>query len=79
MEDMMTTSDNLYEQEITGPFAKLCGGGTNDGNMEDCVLAAPLEGGGLALRDSKVPDSPELRFSASELIALGSKIAEFAE
>lgn len=74
----MTASDNLYDQEITGPFAKLCGGGTNDGNMEDCVLAAPLEGGGLAIQDSKIPDSPELRFSAPELIALGAKIAEIA-
>jgi Domain of unknown function (DUF397) len=67
----------LYEQELTGPFASLCGGGTNDGNMEDCVLVAPIEGGGLALRDTKLADdSPELRFSAGELRALGDKIAE---
>lgn len=69
------TSPDLYEQEITGPFAKLCGGGTNDGNMEDCVLAAPLEGGGLALKDSKLDDSPELRFDFNELKSLGDRIA----
>ncbi|HTJ72791.1 MAG TPA: hypothetical protein VL551_34955 [Actinospica sp.] len=69
-------STELYKQEITGPFAKLCGGGTNDGNMEDCVVAAPLEGGGLALRDSKLgEDSPELRFDFNELKSLGDKIA----
>lgn len=69
----MVTAD-MYEQEITGPFAKLCGGGNNDGNMEDCVLAAPIEGG-LALRDSKLgEDSPELRYSHAELLSLAEKI-----
>lgn len=66
----------IYDEPVEAPFAKLCGGGTNDGNMEDCVLAAPLPDGGLAIKDSKLGDaSPELRFDAEELKALGAAIA----
>lgn len=65
---MDSTSSNLYDREITGPFAALCGGGTNDGNMEDCIEIAPLVGGGYAIGDTKLKgDSPRLRFSEAEV------------
>lgn len=62
---------DLYEREVSGPFAALCGGGTdNDGNMESCITLAELRGGGYALRDTK-PEGVgrELRMSADEITA----------
>jgi hypothetical protein len=72
VEDDMT---DLYDRDITGPFQALCGGGDNkDGSMEDCLEIAPLDGGGYAVRDTKLGDeSPELRFDRAELINLGEK------
>jgi hypothetical protein len=73
---------DLYQSEITGPFAKLCGGGTdNDGDMESCVSLAQLRGGGFAVRDTKLPASSgqELRFTASELVALAQHVTEHPE
>ncbi|MFJ8668108.1 DUF397 domain-containing protein [Streptomyces sp. NPDC093600] len=60
---------NLYEREVSGPFAALCGGGTdNDGNMESCITLAELHGGGYALGDSKPEGAGrELRMSAREI------------
>ncbi|WP_274032566.1 DUF397 domain-containing protein [Streptomyces sp. MMBL 11-1] len=61
--------ESLYDQEITGPFAAMCGGGTdNDGNMESCISIAPLAGGGYALGDTK-PDGAgrELRMTKAEI------------
>ncbi|MDT9690306.1 hypothetical protein Q5762_18560 [Streptomyces sp. P9(2023)] len=44
---------DLYEREVSGPFAALCGGGTaNDGNMESCITLAELHGGGYALGET---------------------------
>mgnify|MGYP001604335323 CR=1 FL=1 len=45
----------------------------------DCVEHASLPGGGHALRDSKDPDGPVLRFNASEWRAFiaGVKDGEF--
>lgn len=65
----MSDSGSLYEREIVGPFAALCGGGTdNDGNMESCLTVAELAGGGYALGDNKPEGAGrQLRMSADEL------------
>ncbi|WP_432114958.1 DUF397 domain-containing protein [Streptomyces sp. S1] len=62
---------DLYEREVSGEFAALCGGGTdNDGNMESCITLAELHGGGYALGDSKPGGAGrELRMSAEEITA----------
>ncbi|MER8044361.1 DUF397 domain-containing protein [Streptomyces sp. NPDC094032] len=62
---------DLYERELSGDFAALCGGGTdNDGNMESCITLAELRGGGYALGDSKPEGAGrELRMSAAEITA----------
>ncbi|QMU72112.1 DUF397 domain-containing protein [Streptacidiphilus sp. P02-A3a] len=72
-------ADNLYERKVTGPFAALCGGNSdNSGSAEDCLSVAELEGGGYAVRDTKLGDgSPELRFTAAELTAAAEKIPGF--
>lgn len=69
-------SDELYKAEINGPFASLCSGGDNSsGTMEDCLSIAPLEGGGFAVRDTKLGNhSPELRFSFAELMGAAEQI-----
>lgn len=74
-------SDNLYERKINGPFKALCGGGTdNDGSMEDCLDVAPLEGGGFAVRDTKLGEgSPVLRFSFQELVNAADGIQEMKQ
>ncbi|WP_327068692.1 DUF397 domain-containing protein [Kitasatospora sp. NBC_01302] len=60
---------NLYESEIVGPFAALCGGGTdNDGSMESCISVAELAGGGYALGDTKPEGAGrQLRMSREEI------------
>ncbi|MFJ9128958.1 DUF397 domain-containing protein [Streptomyces sp. NPDC102340] len=60
---------NLYERDVAGPFAALCGGGQdNDGNMESCITLAELNGGGYALGDTKPEGKDrELRMSADEI------------
>jgi len=67
----MAGQDNLYTREVVGPFAALCGGGTdNDGSMESCLTLAELAGGGYALGDSKPEgEGRQLRMSADELTA----------
>ncbi|MFE6098623.1 DUF397 domain-containing protein [Streptomyces laurentii] len=72
---------DLYEREVTGPFAALCGGGTdNDGNMESCITLAELRGGGYALGDSKPEGTGrELRMSAAEITAFAREWLARAE
>ncbi|MEY9946931.1 ATP-binding protein [Kitasatospora sp. GAS1066B] len=61
-------NDNLYDRPVSGPFAALCGGGTNDGSMEDCISVAELAGGGYALGDTKPEGAGrELRMSRDEI------------
>ncbi|MEV6245520.1 DUF397 domain-containing protein [Streptomyces sp. NPDC051742] len=62
---------DLYDREVAGPFAALCGGGTdNTGNMESCITLAELHGGGYALGDNKPEGADrELRMSADEITA----------
>jgi len=43
-------------------------------NSGDCVEVAPLPGGGRAVRDSKDPDGPVLRFTAQEWTAFIGRI-----
>jgi hypothetical protein len=49
------------------------------GEKQDCVEVLDLPDGGFALRDSKDPNSPVLRFTASERAAFisGTKAGEF--
>lgn len=51
---------------------------TTNGN---CVELAPLPDGGVAVRDSKNPTGPSLRFTAAEWSAFADGMAagEFAE
>lgn len=68
MDSQPQATTELYSREIAGPFAALCGGGTNDGNMEDCIEIAELVGGGFAMGDTKLKgNSPQLRFSEAEV------------
>lgn len=52
---------------------------TRSGGNSDCVEAAELPDGGMAVRDSKNPDGPALFFTASEWAAFvgGVKDGEF--
>ncbi|KJK55023.1 hypothetical protein [Saccharothrix sp. ST-888] len=63
------SNSNLYKSELAGPFAALCGGGTdNDGSMESCISVAELAGGGYALGDTKPEGAGrELRMSREEI------------
>ncbi|MEU8541727.1 DUF397 domain-containing protein [Streptomyces sp. NPDC048717] len=72
---------DLYAREVSGPFAALCGGGTdNDGNMESCITLAELHGGGYALGDSKPEGAGrELRMSAAEITAFAREWLTRAE
>ncbi|WP_436739891.1 DUF397 domain-containing protein [Streptomyces sp. BBFR102] len=60
---------SLYNREVSGPYSKFCGGGTdNSGNMESCITIAELAGGGYSLGDSKPEGAGrELRMSAEEI------------
>ncbi|GIG69728.1 DUF397 domain-containing protein [Phytomonospora endophytica] len=66
-------SSDLYSRDLSGGYVRACGGNTGDqsdpGTQDSCVEYAPITGGGYALRDTKNPDGPELRFSAEELDA----------
>lgn len=74
----MSDSANLYEREIKGEFAALCGGGTdNDGSMESCISVAELQGGGYALGDTKPEGAGrELRMTKDEITAFAAKWME---
>ncbi|WP_322756067.1 DUF397 domain-containing protein [Frankia sp. Cas3] len=51
----------------------------SNGHGGDCVEAAPLDDGGMAVRDSKDRNGPVLRFTASEWDAFlaGARDGEF--
>lgn len=61
----------LYDHDLTGAkWARPCGGNTGDSDTdESCIETTSLPGGGVAMRDSKRPDRPELRFTADEVDA----------
>ncbi len=46
---------------------------TTNGN---CVEVAPLPGGGVAVRDSKDPQGPQLRFTAGEWAAFADGMSK---
>lgn len=52
---------------------------TRSGANGNCVEVAHLNGGEVAVRDSKNPDGPKLRFTAAEWAAFvgGAKDGEF--
>lgn len=57
---------DLYGIDLTGAtWAKPCGGNVGD-QGDGCVETTPIPGGGMAVRDSKRPDLPELRFTEAE-------------
>ncbi|MFF4168640.1 DUF397 domain-containing protein [Streptomyces sp. NPDC001744] len=61
---------HLYESEITGEFAALCGGAGGTSNAESCLTLAELAGGGYALGDSKPEGAGrQLRMSEAEITA----------
>ncbi|MEV4287331.1 DUF397 domain-containing protein [Nonomuraea bangladeshensis] len=68
---------DLYQHPLNEPvFRRLCGGNQDEEEMESCVEIAPIPGAddAFALRDSKNPDAPALRFFGSELRAAGMTI-----
>jgi hypothetical protein len=71
----MAEIEDLYAKPVAGPFAVLCGGGTdNDGSMEDCLTIADLAGGGYAVADTKPGgQGRELRFTADELTSFATE------
>ena len=52
---------------------------TTRSGITNCVEVAPLPGGGVAMRDSKDPSGPFLRYTAMEwaLFAEGMQAGEF--
>ena len=62
---------DLYQEKLTSPFVKACGGSNNeDGEGESCAMVSPMNDHAFALRDSKNPAAGELRFDRSEKDAL---------
>ncbi|MEV7278125.1 DUF397 domain-containing protein [Streptomyces sp. NPDC093111] len=65
---------NLYESEITGEFAALCGGAGGTSNAESCLTLAELTGGGYALGDSKPEGAGrQLRMSEAEITTFATE------
>ena len=65
---------DLAQHELTWRKSTFSGA-----NGSDCVEVAALPGGGHAVRDSKNPAGPQLRFTPSEWAAFtaGVKVGEF--
>ncbi|MGW7351334.1 DUF397 domain-containing protein [Streptomyces sp. Z26] len=60
---MRDLDEDLYGEDLSGAtWARPCASQT-----EICVEVAALSGGGWALRDSKRPDLPALRFTEEEI------------
>jgi hypothetical protein len=64
---------DLYDHDLTGAaWTRPCGGNVGQEGEDEgssCVETATLPGGGVAVRDSKRPDLPALRFTAPEWAA----------
>lgn len=52
----------MSHEEIVGPFRK----SSFSGQQDNCVEVAPLAGGGQAVRDSKNPTGPALKFAPAD-------------
>lgn len=62
--------EDLYQKPLKGGFTRLCGGNQQEEDNESCVESAPIDGGGIALRDSKPGGhGRELRFTHAEVAA----------
>lgn len=66
--------EDLYGLDVTkATWITPCGGNVGhedgDGTNESCMEFARLDGGGIAIRDSKRPDLVPMRFSRAELTA----------
>ncbi|MEU0947607.1 DUF397 domain-containing protein [Streptomyces canus] len=64
-----TSQADLYALPMEGAeFTALCGG-NQGGDNEQCMEIAPIPGAvdAFAIRDNKVEDGPELRFTGAEL------------
>ncbi|MGW1072591.1 DUF397 domain-containing protein [Streptomyces sp. NPDC002537] len=67
----MNRKEDLYAIDLTGAsWRKSPASNTND----HCVEITGLPGGGMAVRDSKNPDRPDLRYTADEWAAFRSGI-----
>lgn len=57
---------DIYSHDLTAAaWTRPCGGNVGD-QGDGCVETADLPGGGKAIRDSKRPDLPALRFTDAE-------------
>ncbi|GAA0358411.1 DUF397 domain-containing protein [Streptomyces blastmyceticus] len=67
----MDCKKDLYAIDLTGAvWRKSPDSNTN----EHCVEITDLPGGGVAIRDSKNPNRPDLRYTANEWAAFRSGI-----
>lgn len=62
----------MSDQREVGLVWRKASASTSNGN---CVEVAAIAGGGAAVRDSKDPDGPVLRFTAAEWAAFVAGVA----
>ncbi|RCV57770.1 DUF397 domain-containing protein [Marinitenerispora sediminis] len=60
--------NDIYHTVITSPWTAFCGGNNEEEENETCVWFAE-QGDVVAIRDTKHPDRPELRFTRAEVQA----------
>ncbi|MFC1410768.1 DUF397 domain-containing protein [Streptacidiphilus sp. N1-12] len=72
----MSTTDpkaDLYSHDLTGAVWRKS---PISASNQDCVEITDLPGGGVAVRDSKNPDRPDLRFTATEWAAFTGALTQ---
>jgi uncharacterized protein DUF397 len=74
----------MAERVVSGISADLLAGASwrrskHSGALGNCVEVAPLEGGEVAVRNSRFPDGPVLVYTQAEMAAFlaGAKDGEF--
>ncbi|MCC3768174.1 DUF397 domain-containing protein [Streptomyces sp. UNOC14_S4] len=67
----MNAKEDLYALDLSGAAWRKSPA-SNGG--EHCVEITDLPGGGMAIRDSKNPDRPDLRYTAAEWTAFRSGV-----
>lgn len=62
--------DDLYKHDLTrANWERPCGGNTGDSGTDESCIETTRIPGGVAVRDSKRPDLPDLRFTDDEVAA----------